>query len=60
LGAAGLDKKVEVLDVLGNSRFETNSIAGQIPIDLRALSSGVYYLRILVGDNTVTRRIVKE
>ena len=50
-------EKVEVIDLSGKT-LQTYENANEINIE--ALPSGAYYLRITIGDKTTTRKIIKE
>lgn len=53
--AEGL-QKVELMEMSGRRILSTT----QPTIDMRALPAGAYFVRIVTGNNTVVRRIVKQ
>lgn len=49
---------IEVYNVMGKKVFEAIVNQQKTEIDLRAMKNGVYFIRILDGENTVTQKIV--
>lgn len=51
----GMDKKVEIFDVLGKQVLKVVVLK---EVDISSLSVGVYMVRITEGDTAVTRKLV--
>lgn len=53
---SALEKKVEIFDVLGKKVFET--ISTNKEINISALNTGVYIVKIKEGDASATRKLI--
>ncbi|MBV1887673.1 MAG: VCBS repeat-containing protein, partial [Urechidicola sp.] len=52
--------KIEIFNLLGKRIFLQNINVNSISIDMSDYSSGLYFLKCLVGNETITRKIVLE
>ena len=50
---------VTVMDIAGNALYKTSFKTKQI-IDLKSLSSGIYFIRINNADATVVKKFIKQ
>ncbi len=50
----------EVFDLLGKSLLKKEANADQTMVDLSGLEKGVYFVRIINGSGTITRKIILE
>jgi hypothetical protein len=53
---SGLDKDISIFDVLGKLVFQTSLSTKELNVS--ALSSGVYIIKIKEGDATATRKLI--
>jgi hypothetical protein len=53
--------KAEVIDITGKVKISMQGeVNGNLEIDTQHLSKGVYFIRIQDGENTQTKRIIKN
>nr|WP_236554704.1 T9SS type A sorting domain-containing protein [Flavobacterium sp. 9AF] len=52
----GLEKKVEIFDVLGKKVFE--AIVTTKEVNISSLNTGVYIVKVKEGDNSATRKLI--
>lgn len=51
-----LDKEILIFDVLGKKVFQT--VTSSKEVNINAIQSGVYIIKITEGENTTTRKLI--
>lgn len=52
--------KVELLDVLGKSVYKKLTTKGNIRIDTKYFTSGIYFLKVYTTENTYSKKLIRE
>jgi hypothetical protein len=54
-------KNVFVYDVMGNKVFEAENLAAaSVAVDLSANANGIYFVKVVSGNEVITKRIIKQ
>lgn len=51
---------IEVFNMMGKKVFETNSSDQKTEVDLRAMKRGIYFIRVMDGENIYSQKIIKQ
>lgn len=62
LQVSGIENEasIQMYDLLGKQVIALDHVSNNQAFDVSSLSSGVYIVKVTLGDNTLTRKIIKE
>ena len=62
LQVSGIENEaaIQIYDLLGKQVIALDHVSNNQAFDVSSLSSGVYIVKVTLGDNTLTRKIIKE
>jgi ligand-binding sensor domain-containing protein len=56
--AAGVS--IEIFDLTGRMLISASGDAGTVPLDIRSLNKGLYFVKLTTADEVMTKQIIKE